>query len=255
MRNKLLVSVATTALIASTAMAAAQAPASAPESNKATPGAAQHQTTPGATQHQATPGGGATQPGGAMKPSGGAAQNAPAASAPEQKQTQGQGQERPGLSQNKPMGEEHGNTSTQRGAQSGESNKATGTQSGQAQRGEPERNQGTAQGQPPVGAPSNEHAQGTTPGRAPGANVQLSEQQRTQIRGVIVKDRSAARVEHPDFDVRVGVTVPRTVHVATLPVEVVTIVPQYRGFDYVLVGDALLIIDPHTMEIVAVLPA
>jgi hypothetical protein len=40
-----------------------------------------------------------------------------------------------------------------------------------------------------------------------------------------------------------------------LPAEVVTIVPEYRGFNYVVVGDQLLIIDPNTLEIVAILPA
>jgi hypothetical protein len=35
----------------------------------------------------------------------------------------------------------------------------------------------------------------------------------------------------------------------------VTIVPEYRGFEYVVVGDQLLIIDPNTLEIVAILPA
>ena len=48
---------------------------------------------------------------------------------------------------------------------------------------------------------------------------------------------------------------PRTVHVAVLPPEVVTIVPEYSGFDYIIVGDQLLIIDPNTMEIVYILPA
>jgi hypothetical protein len=32
-------------------------------------------------------------------------------------------------------------------------------------------------------------------------------------------------------------------------------VPEYRGFEYVVVGDQLLIIDPNTLEIVAILPA
>ena len=40
-----------------------------------------------------------------------------------------------------------------------------------------------------------------------------------------------------------------------LPPEVVTIVPEYRGFEYVVVGDQLLIVDPNTLEIVAILPA
>ena len=88
-----------------------------------------------------------------------------------------------------------------------------------------------------------------------GASVQLSQDQRTKIKDVIVGDRNVARVDHADFNIRVGVAVPRTVHIAVLPPEVVTIVPEYRGFEYVMVGDQLLIIDPNTLEIVAILPA
>jgi hypothetical protein len=94
-----------------------------------------------------------------------------------------------------------------------------------------------------------------TSGREGGASVQLSQEQRTKIKGVIVGDRNVARVDHADFNIRVGVAVPRTVHVAVLPPEVVTIVPEYRGFEYVVVSDQLLIIDPNTLEIVAILPA
>jgi hypothetical protein len=49
--------------------------------------------------------------------------------------------------------------------------------------------------------------------------------------------------------------VPRSVHIAVLPPEIVTVVPEYSGFDYIVVGDQLLIIDPATLEIVAILPA
>ena len=63
-----------------------------------------------------------------------------------------------------------------------------------------------------------------------------------------------ARVDHVDFSINVGVAVPRTVHVAVLPADIVEVVPEYRGFDYVVVGDQLLIIDPNTMLIVEVLP-
>jgi hypothetical protein len=35
----------------------------------------------------------------------------------------------------------------------------------------------------------------------------------------------------------------------------VLIVPQYRGFDYCLVDDEIVIVDPRTLEIVAVIPA
>jgi hypothetical protein len=82
-------------------------------------------------------------------------------------------------------------------------------------------------------------------------NVTLSSEQKTRVHEVIIKDRSA-RVDRVDFQIRVGVRVPRTVHVFDVPEQVVTIVPQYRGFRYVIVRDELLIIDPDTLEIVAV---
>jgi hypothetical protein len=49
--------------------------------------------------------------------------------------------------------------------------------------------------------------------------------------------------------------VPRDIHVAVLPPDVIRVVPEYRGFDYIVVNDQLLIIDPETMEIVTILPA
>jgi hypothetical protein len=49
--------------------------------------------------------------------------------------------------------------------------------------------------------------------------------------------------------------VPDTVEVYEIPDTIVDIVPEYRGFDYIVVRDELLIIDPDTLEIVAVLPA
>ncbi|MFZ1150423.1 MAG: DUF1236 domain-containing protein [Xanthobacteraceae bacterium] len=33
------------------------------------------------------------------------------------------------------------------------------------------------------------------------------------------------------------------------------LVPQYRGFDYFLVEDEIVIVDPRTLEIVAIIPA
>lgn len=88
-----------------------------------------------------------------------------------------------------------------------------------------------------------------------GGGVQLSADQRTRIQHDILRNKHVARIDHPDFSVSVGVTIPRSVHVAVLPAEIVTFVPQYRGFDYVLVGDQILIVDPHSLEIVAIIEA
>lgn len=85
-------------------------------------------------------------------------------------------------------------------------------------------------------------------------SVQLSSEQRTKIHATFAKGR-AERITNANFTIRVGARVPRTVRFYPLPVEIVDIVPEYQGYDYVLVGDEILIIDPETLEIVAVLPA
>jgi hypothetical protein len=89
-----------------------------------------------------------------------------------------------------------------------------------------------------------------------GGSVQLSEDQRSQIKTVIGRG-SSARLSRSNvnFDISVGTRVPRSVHFVTLPSEIVSIVPQYRGFEYFLVEDEIVIVDPHTLEIVAVIPA
>jgi hypothetical protein len=88
-----------------------------------------------------------------------------------------------------------------------------------------------------------------------GASVNLSQDQRTRIHAVVAKEHAPRFSGSEHFDITVGARVPRDVHIAVLPEDIVTIVPEYRGFDYVLVGDSILIIDPATLEIVAVIPA
>ncbi len=53
----------------------------------------------------------------------------------------------------------------------------------------------------------------------------------------------------------VGGTIPGTVHLYVLPVSITEYAPQYRDYEYILVGDEILIIDPRTLSIVAVIAA
>lgn len=85
-------------------------------------------------------------------------------------------------------------------------------------------------------------------------SVNLSQTQRTKIETIVGKS-SAARVSHVNFDVSVGVKIPSDVHLEVLPTEVVEIVPQFRGYDYIIVGDNILIIDPDSLEIVDIIAA
>jgi hypothetical protein len=241
MRNKLLATVAMTALIGCTSFAVAQ--------NAGREGGAM-QSQGGQQLQMANPGATGSPGGGAMSgPSGGNAQNesTPPTSAPQGSSPQGKS-----LSQD----ERDKSSPPQRGAQgNGQEQRGTQNQPGAQQRGAQD-NDKTNDRAGANGSQDHMGQQNGTSGRASGgANVQLTQDQRTKIKDVVVGGRNVARADNVNFNIRVGVAVPRTVHVAVLPADVVTIVPEYRGFEYVVVGDQLLIIDPNTLEIVAILPA
>jgi hypothetical protein len=207
----------------------------------------------GVTERHAVPGGGAMQhsqaPAGAMQhqpmaPSGTAQNEA----APEKGNAMQRGAEEGGMPALN--GPEHAQTSpngkTEENAQTQERNNTQ--QNAQTQ--DRSKTQENAQSQDHGNA--NESAAKT--GAASGKSAQLSETQRTRIKDVIIKDRKVARINNVNFNITVGASVPRSVHFAVLPADVVTIVPEYRGFDYIIVGERLLIIDPKTLEIVDILP-
>jgi len=85
------------------------------------------------------------------------------------------------------------------------------------------------------------------------AGAKLSTEQRTKIVSVFHQHRVApAKL---NISIRVGARVPANVHFYRVPQEVIVIYPEWRGYDYILVGDEILIINPRTHEIVAILEA
>ncbi|WFU13849.1 DUF1236 domain-containing protein [Bradyrhizobium sp. CB3481] len=91
----------------------------------------------------------------------------------------------------------------------------------------------------------------TTTGQA-GAGGKLSTEQRTQITSVI-KEQRVQPVTNVNFSVSVGTRVPRDVTFHTLPERVVTIYPEWRRYKFILVKEQIVIVDPNTYEIVAIL--
>jgi hypothetical protein len=92
----------------------------------------------------------------------------------------------------------------------------------------------------------------TTTGQA-GANAKLSTEQRTRITTVI-RNQHVESVNNVNFSISVGTRVPREgVRFYPLPTEVVTIYPEWRGYQFILVHNEIIVIDPNTYEIVAVL--
>jgi hypothetical protein len=93
-----------------------------------------------------------------------------------------------------------------------------------------------------------------TTGQA-GAGAKLSSEQRTKITTVI-KEQRVQPVTNVNFSLSVGSRIPRdgvTFH--PLPREIVTIYPDWRGYEFILVRDQIVVVDPRTLEIVAVLDA
>jgi hypothetical protein len=94
----------------------------------------------------------------------------------------------------------------------------------------------------------------STTGQA-GAGAKISTEQRTKITTVI-RNEHVAPVDHVNFSIDIGTRVPREgVTFRPLPVEVVTIYPEWRGYEFFLIRDQIVVVDPRTLEIVAVLDA
>jgi hypothetical protein len=96
-------------------------------------------------------------------------------------------------------------------------------------------------------------SQTTTTGQA-GAAAKLSTEQRTKITTVI-RDQHVQPLNNVNFSISVGTRVPRDVRFHALPTEVVTVYPEWRGYEFILVNDQIIVVDPRTFEIVAVLDA
>lgn len=88
-----------------------------------------------------------------------------------------------------------------------------------------------------------------------GGSGTLTVEKRTRIKQTIIKSGRAPRVNNVNFSISVGTTVPRTVTLVAVPPAVIEIYPAWRGYEYFIVGDEIVIVDPGTMQIVAVIPA
>jgi hypothetical protein len=85
------------------------------------------------------------------------------------------------------------------------------------------------------------------------ALVKLTDQQRSRVAASI----SAQKVEpvtNVNFSIAIGTRVPRSVHLHTVSADIVSSVPQYRGYSYFVTNNQIVIVEPRTYEIVSVMP-
>jgi Protein of unknown function (DUF1236) len=85
-----------------------------------------------------------------------------------------------------------------------------------------------------------------------GAAVELNSRQQTSVVAAL-RSEPVQRIDRVDFVLSVGTTIPDYLGLNPVPESIVEIVPQYRGYDFVMVRDEIIIIEPRTRRIVTVL--
>lgn len=106
-----------------------------------------------------------------------------------------------------------------------------------------------------AGAPPSNNQTNTAQSRSSNINVSsnLNEKERTRVSESISR-LNAKPVTNVNFSLSVGTVVPRDVHFQPLPADVVEVMPQYRGYNFIVVRDDIVIVEPSTYKIVDVLP-
>lgn len=97
-------------------------------------------------------------------------------------------------------------------------------------------------------------SQSTDKGQAAGSSTtNITIEQKTEITQVIREEK--VQPVDVDFDVSVGVVVPRTkVKLRSLPARIVKIVPRYESYLYFVLADGrIVIVEPATLKVVVVL--
>ena len=77
-------------------------------------------------------------------------------------------------------------------------------------------------------------------------------EKRAQIVSAIKQEKVEA-VTNVNFSISVGAMVPSTVHFYSVPSRIVTIYPEWSGYEYILVNGRYLIVRPRTHEIVYII--
>src|SRR6516165_4573314 len=130
----------------------------------------------------------------------------------------------------------------QRDQTTGQGQRDQGQSSAQGQRGERDQTQGPGQ--------QGQAQQGT---QGAGGSVTLNSQQRTRIQQTVLAGRNVPRVNNVNFALSVGTAVPSSVRIVDVPSALIEINPQWRGHQYFVVRDEIIIVD-RSRKIVATVP-
>ncbi|MDU6135053.1 DUF1236 domain-containing protein, partial [Bradyrhizobium sp.] len=94
----------------------------------------------------------------------------------------------------------------------------------------------------------------------PGANrsstqVSVNAQQKTRVVDQLKRDHDFDQARtNVDIRINVGERLPERVRPRPLPSDIVTIVPEYRGYEYTVVHDEIAIVDPRSRDVFSYQP-
>jgi hypothetical protein len=248
MFNRFMITAATAALIAGTGFAYAQGTPASKEAPAASPGT--HQSAPSATpmnrEGGAEHGMKSTQSEEKMQPQGAKAQQAQDMKSPAKEEKS---------AQDNMKGEKSKSTQTEERSKSTQNEKGAASKDLKAEGREDRTGNMKAEGREDRNGMKAEGREGRseTVGQA-SAGAKLTTEQRTRITTVI-RDQHVAPVNNVNFAISIGTRVPRDIGFHPLPAEIVTIYPEWRGYEFFLVRNEIVVVDPRTLEIVAVLEA
>jgi hypothetical protein len=90
-------------------------------------------------------------------------------------------------------------------------------------------------------------------GSAPAsAGVNVTPEQKTVIRQTVINNKSAPRIANVNFNIGVGVAVPASVEFAPLPPTILGLNPGWEAYYYFVYQEEIVIVDPATRQIIAV---
>lgn len=120
------------------------------------------------------------------------------------------------------------------------------------QRAEPKAKDNEKRAAEPNAKRNDDRASGDRSGGSTNVRVDISPDQREGVRTVF-RDQNLRRTTNVNVNIEIGRRLPRTVTLYNLPPRIVEIVPSYRSYRYIYVGNRIAIVDPGSYEIVYVL--
>ena len=148
------------------------------------------------------------------------------------------------------MSDDKKSGSTEKSAKSKDSSDTSRTTAGESSD-KSERSTATS---PPAGTPAKQSAEGKASSDSV-RQVNLTGEKRTRVQTAFHGAGDVKRRTGVNISISLGARLPRDWDYVPVPVAVIEVVPEYRGYLFVYVEDEYVICDPDTYEVVAVIPA